>query len=181
MSTTIPIDSAPPAQIDGPRPGFYERRILPKILDVIMDTEETRRVRAEVCAPLVGEVLEIGFGTGHNLPYLPPAVTRILAVDPMERGRVLEPGGTLHFVEHGLSPDARVSRWQRRLNRIQQRIAGGCSLDRDTVALLEAGGLHVDHVETYYLKGDPKLLGWTTQGRATAAEDGRRSRLGWRT
>lgn len=46
-------------------------------------------------------------------------------------------------------------------------VAGGCSLDRDTVALLEAGGLHVDHVETYYLKGDPKLLGWTTQGRAT--------------
>lgn len=221
MPATLPPTPTAPSTAPG-RAGFYERRVLPKVLDVIMDTKETRRIRTEVCAPLEGEVLEIGFGTGHNLPFLPPAVTRVLAVDPMERGqvlaaeriatataevqlvgldgqalplddasiatvlctwtlcsvpdptaavqeivRVLEPGGTLHFVEHGLSPDPGVSRWQRRLTGLQQRIAGGCSLDRDIVALLEAGGLRITELATFYAKGDPKLLGWTTQGRAT--------------
>ena len=71
------------------RSGWYERRLFPRILDVIMNTAETRRIRAEVCAPLSGDVVEIGFGTGHNLAHLPAAVTRIQAVDPMVAGRRL--------------------------------------------------------------------------------------------
>ena len=79
------------------------------------------------------------------------------------------PGGVLHFVEHGLSPDARVERWQHRLNPIQNRMACGCNIQRDIPALIEAGGMAVDHLETFYAKGDPKILGWTFQGRASAA------------
>jgi ubiquinone/menaquinone biosynthesis C-methylase UbiE len=68
--------------------GFYRDRIFLAVMNRTMDTAETRRIRAEVCAPLAGEVVEIGFGTGLNLPHLPTAVTRLGAVDPLERGRL---------------------------------------------------------------------------------------------
>jgi SAM-dependent methyltransferase len=63
--------------------------VFPHLLNVACSTKEKRRIRDEVCAPLAGDVLEIGFGTGLNLPHLPDAVTRLLAVDPMMRSREL--------------------------------------------------------------------------------------------
>jgi hypothetical protein len=60
--------------------GFYRDRIFPRILDTFGDNEEHRRIRAAVCAPLTGDVLEIGFGTGLNLPHLPPSVSRLRSV-----------------------------------------------------------------------------------------------------
>lgn len=226
MSTTQHV--APDDERTGTRPsarsapGWYERRLFPRILDAVMDTAETRRIRAEVCSPLAGEVVEIGFGTGHNLAHLPAAVRRVLAVDPMVAGRtiasdrlsaadvtvdfvgldgqcvplanesadavlctwtlcsiddpvaavneiarILRPGGVLHFVEHGLAPDAAVRRRQRRWNPIHRRIACGCNVDRDIPAILEQGGMRIAELSTFYAKGDPKVLGWTFQGRAT--------------
>jgi ubiquinone/menaquinone biosynthesis C-methylase UbiE len=58
-------------------------------MNLLMDTKETRRLRGQVCAPLQGEVVEIGFGTGLNLPHLPTAVVRLRAVDPLTQGRKL--------------------------------------------------------------------------------------------
>jgi ubiquinone/menaquinone biosynthesis C-methylase UbiE len=69
--------------------GLYRDRVFPRILDVVMNTKETRRIRAQVCVGLAGEVVEVGFGTGHNLPFLPPSVSRLRAVDPLARGREL--------------------------------------------------------------------------------------------
>ena len=69
--------------------GFYGERVFPKIMNVVMNSKQRRRIRSEVCAPLVGEVVEIGFGSGLNLPHLSEAVVRLRAVDPMERGKVL--------------------------------------------------------------------------------------------
>ena len=204
--------------------GFYGERVFPRAMNRLMNTKQTRETRARVCAPLSGDIVEIGFGTGLNLPHLPPAVTVVLAVDPLELGRtlaseriaaspvsvefvgldgqllpladdsadaalstwtlcsipdpvaavreinrVLRPGGTLHFVEHGCSPDPGVRKWQRRLNPIQRRIACGCNLDRDIPSILKDGGLSVDSLNTYYMKGSPKILGWTFEGVAAAA------------
>lgn len=60
----------------------YADRVLPHLINIVMDTKQTRAIRQRVCADLTGEVLEIGFGTGHNLPFIPSGVTRLLAVEP---------------------------------------------------------------------------------------------------
>lgn len=78
--------------------------------------------------------------------------------------RVLRPGAVLHVLEHGLSPDAAVARWQRRLNGLQGRLAGGCHLDRDAAALVRAAGFEVEVLTQEYLPG-PRLsrpFGWVT-------------------
>ena len=204
--------------------GFYGERVFPRIMNALMDTKETRRIRERVCAPLRGDIVEIGFGTGHNLPFLPEAVTSVRAVDPLERGRelaaarlaassipvtfvgrdgqrlpidddsadavlctwtlcsipdavaavaemrrVLRPGARLHFVEHGRSPDEGVHTWQRRLDGLQQKLACGCSLTRSIPELIEAGGLTIESLDTYYAKGDPRTHGWTFEGVAAKA------------
>ena len=69
--------------------------------------------------------------------------------------RVLRPGGRFLFVEHGLSPDAGVARWQRRLDGLQQRIGGGCHLVRPIGALIEASPLRIAELKTFYAAGPP--------------------------
>lgn len=84
-----------------------------------------------------------------------------------EMHRVLKPGGRLLFVEHGLSPDAGVRRWQERLNPLWNRLAGGCNLNRKIDALLTEGGFRVTELRTAYLPG-PRLLTYTYEGSAQA-------------
>lgn len=62
--------------------GLYGDRVLPHVINVLMNNEQIRLTRARVCEGLAGDVVEIGFGTGHNLPFVPGAVTRLRAVEP---------------------------------------------------------------------------------------------------
>ena len=84
-----------------------------------------------------------------------------------EMRRVLKPDGKLIFCEHGKAPDAKVLRWQRRLNPIWKPLAGGCNLDRPVPKLLEEGGFQINGLETMYLPG-PKPLTFNYWGTATA-------------
>jgi ubiquinone/menaquinone biosynthesis C-methylase UbiE len=84
-----------------------------------------------------------------------------------EVARVLKPGGTLHFVEHGLSPEPAVVRWQRRGNRLNRAIAG-CILDNDVQGLLDRSPLTVSELDTWYEKGAPKPAAYMYEGRASA-------------
>ncbi len=81
--------------------------------------------------------------------------------------RVLRPGGRLLFAEHGASPDASVRRWQDRLTPLHRRLTGGCHLNRDIPALIEAAGLQCGPLERFYLPRSPRILGYTYRGRAS--------------
>ena len=83
-----------------------------------------------------------------------------------ELRRVLKPGGTLHFVEHGLAPDAGVQRWQHRLEPVQKRLFGGCHLTRPIVGLLRGAGFEIAEVHEYYEKASPKPMGAHSLGVA---------------
>lgn len=72
--------------------GIYRDQILPRAIDVVMGGREFAAIRGRVCADLDGEVLEVGFGSGRNVPCYPAAVTRVLAVDPATAGRRLAAG-----------------------------------------------------------------------------------------
>jgi SAM-dependent methyltransferase len=88
-----------------------------------------------------------------------------------ELRRVLRPGGELHVLEHGLAPEPGVVRWQRRLEPLQRRVAGGCHLTRDVPALLAGAGFRVTAVERSYLPGPRAARPWgfTTLARAVPA------------
>jgi ubiquinone/menaquinone biosynthesis C-methylase UbiE len=201
--------------------GLYSEHVLPRMLNVSCGMKSVAPLRRRVCAELEGNVLELGFGSGHNVPFYPAAVTQIDAVEPSdvawklagkqlekarvpvtrsgldgqslpfpdashdaalstwtlctipdvaaalsEVRRVLKPGGTLHFLEHGLAPDEPVRRWQRRLEPVQKRVFGGCHLTRQVVELLTDAGFTITELDEFYEEGTPKVMGASSLGIA---------------
>lgn len=86
----------------------------------------------------------------------------------LEMHRVLKPGASMYFSEHGAAPDASVRRWQDRINPLWGRIAGGCNVNRDVRGMLRGAGFELAEVESLYLPG-PRPLTFNTWGRATRA------------
>ena len=66
--------------------GVYNEKVLPRILDVACDSKESHPQRRRVCEGLSGDVVEIGFGSGLNVPFYPLAVTQVTAVEPADLG-----------------------------------------------------------------------------------------------
>jgi SAM-dependent methyltransferase len=88
--------------------------------------------------------------------------SRVLA----ELRRVLRDEGRLIILEHGLSTDPAVARWQNRLNGIQNVVACGCNLNRPIVELVTAAGFQFETLQTFYVPGIPKTHGWMAAGTA---------------
>ena len=201
--------------------GVYGERVLPRILNAACGTKMVEPLRRRVCGGLAGDVVEIGFGSGLNVPFYPQAVTGVAAIEPADLGwklagqrlmatnipvqragldgqslpfaddsydavlstwtlctipdvaaalhevrRVLKPGGTLHFLEHGLAPDDRVRRTQRRIEPVWKRVAGGCHLTRPIVDLLTTACFTIKELDVFYEKGAPKCGGADSLGTA---------------
>ena len=115
--------------------------------------------------------------TAERLPLPDASVDAVVVTwalctiaDPLaalrEAHRVLVPGGTLRFVEHGLAAAASLARWQRRLTPVWRRIAGGCRLDRQADRLIEAAGFALESLETGYLVPGPHLFTYHYLGMA---------------
>lgn len=64
--------------------GFYCDHIFPRLMEWVMAGDEFLRLRSELLASAYGEVLELGIGTGLNLPHYPETVTELHAVDPAQ-------------------------------------------------------------------------------------------------
>jgi ubiquinone/menaquinone biosynthesis C-methylase UbiE len=64
--------------------GFYEDRVLPHIVKFAMNTKAMKDERRRCLESITGTVLEVGFGTGLNLPHYPREVTKVVGVDPSE-------------------------------------------------------------------------------------------------
>ena len=80
--------------------------------------------------------------------------------------RVVKPGGKYYFLEHGLADNPKTQKWQHRLNPIQNIWAGGCNLNRDIKSLIANAGFTIHELKNYYLKRDPKVVGYMYEGIA---------------
>jgi ubiquinone/menaquinone biosynthesis C-methylase UbiE len=148
-------------------------------LEAVEPSDELRR-RAEAAAEGAGVRVHLTDGRAEAMPYADGTFDCVVCTftlcsvqDPAaalaETRRVLKPGGRLLFCEHGLAPDAEVVKWQRRIEPVWKRIAGGCHLTRPVAPAIEAAGFRLLNKETMYLPGTPRWAGWNEWGAATPA------------
>jgi ubiquinone/menaquinone biosynthesis C-methylase UbiE len=208
--------------------GWYERKILPRLIETACSQKPMRELRDRYVPRASGAVLEIGIGSGLNLPHYGEEVTSITGLDPhaeltararqrasglatpvsllqisgeeipaddarfdsivctwtlcsipnvyaalREMRRVLRPGGRLYFVEHGRAPEARVEKWQRRIEPLWKKIGGGCHLTRKADQLIEDAGFAIAELDSGYQPG-PKFAAFMMHGVAERPVERRR-------
>lgn len=200
----------------------YTQILFPRLCDLILNRPMVAQHRRELLSHACGNILEIGFGTGLNLPLYPQDVRKITTVDPnvgmhslarqriekagievdprvlsserlpfddntfdcvvstftlcsiagvelalREVYRVLTPGGRFLFLEHGLSPEPNVQKWQHRLNWLEMRLADGCRLDRDIRAIVVAQPYSSMQIDQFYMGNLPRTHSYMSRGIAT--------------
>lgn len=180
--------------------GLYAKKIFPWVLDVT-EPEEMAEQRRLLLKDVKGKILEIGIGTGVNLPYYPKEIKKVTGLEPSdamrsralrkalkagisidwhkgigeklpfdeacfdivvlvdvlcsvedvdgvlgESFRVLKAGGKLHFLEHGISSESKIRKWQIRLNGLSKVVACGCQLTRDMDKHLQNSSFQIDEM-----------------------------------
>jgi len=204
---------------------LYDKYILPIFLNCACGSKPINYQREKVVPQASGIILEVGIGSGLNIPFYDRAVVeKIIGLNPSielhamakktadqhdlaidfivggaeqmdlpndsvdtvlvtytmctipdalsankEMLRVLKPGGRLIFCEHGLAPDANVSKWQSRIDPFWGKIAGGCHLNRDIPELIRSAGFQIQTMDEMYLPGTPKFAGYNYWGVAVAS------------
>jgi SAM-dependent methyltransferase len=126
-----------------------------------------------------GLEVDIQDGTAEALPYPDASFDCVVCTFTLcsvasppaalaEARRVLKPGGRFLFCEHGLSPDPKVAGWQRFIEPLWKRLAGGCHLTRPVAASITAAGFALTELNSMYLPSTPKSVGWNEWGEARA-------------
>jgi ubiquinone/menaquinone biosynthesis C-methylase UbiE len=202
--------------------GLYSRYVFPPLCELLLDRPFVAARRKQLLDAARGDVLEIGIGTGLNLPHYPPHVNKITAVDPnpgmhrkaeariaacgvevdkrilggealpfddasfdcvvstftlcsiaevdramAEFHRVLRSGGQFLFLEHGLSREVGVQKWQRRLNGLQRFLGDNCHLTRDVRELVGRQPYREATIDEFYMEQTPRTHGYVYLGAAT--------------
>lgn len=187
--------------------GLYSKYIYPRVVDYLLSNPGVTQYRKAILAYVKGNILEIGFGTGLNLPCYPPSVKEITVIDtnegmnslarkrvehsgikvdlkllnaetlPFEDNtfdsivstftfcsidnidaalkeflRILKPDGILIFLEHGLSSNQRISKWQNRINPFYKSFSDGCNLNRNIKDIIERNNFKFDFIEQFHSK-----------------------------
>lgn len=201
---------------------FYNKYILPKVLNCACASKPINYQRDKIVPLAEGVVLDIGIGSGLNIPfYNKTKIKQLYGLDPskelldiaksvayeenleiefLECGaesiplpdksidtvlitytmctipdvalsnseiiRVLKDDGKLLFCEHGLAPDKNIAKWQKRINPLWSKIAGGCNLNRDIPNLISSSGFKISNMEEMYLPSTPKFAGYNFWGVA---------------
>ena len=202
--------------------GLYSKYILPKIINCACGSKPINYQRDKIVPYAQGVVLDIGIGSGLNIPFYNKSnINHLYGLDPSselieiakrvakiqeleieflecgaesipladnsidtivitytmctipdislsnaEMFRVLKPNGKLLFCEHGIAPDESVAKWQKIINPVWNKIAGGCNLNRDIPRLIESSGLKISEIEEMYLPSTPKFAGYNYWGVA---------------
>jgi ubiquinone/menaquinone biosynthesis C-methylase UbiE len=201
---------------------FYEKYILPKFLNCACASEPITYQRKKVVPLAEGKVLEVGIGSGLNLPFYDKTkIKEVWGIDPSQEltlmakkvalkegikvnfisssaeeislpdeyfdsilitytmctipdvlkankeiKRVLKKEGKLIFCEHGISPDEKIQKWQKRINPFWGKIAGGCNINRSIPKLIRDSGFDIIQMEEMYLPKTPKIAGYNYWGYA---------------
>ena len=201
---------------------LYDKYILPKLLNCLCSAKPIGYQRQKIVPYAEGAVLEVGIGSGLNLPFYDKSkIDKIWGLDPSEElnkmaaqvaseeglevdfiiggaediplpdnqvdtvlitytmctivevkraneemRRVLKPEGRMIFCEHGKAPDKNIFKWQKRINPLWRKIAGGCNLHRNIPDLIKASGFKLEKLDTMYLPSTPKFAGYNYWGSA---------------
>ena len=203
---------------------LYDKYVLPKLLNCACGSKPVARQRKKVVPLAEGKVLEVGIGSGLNLPFYDKSkIDELWGLDPSEElsemarkvadseqmevnfissgaeeislpddhfdsvlitytmctipevrrangeiRRVLKNGGKMIFCEHGEAPDENIRKWQKRINPIWGKFAGGCNINRKIPSLIEDSGFDIIELEEMYLPSTPKIAGYNYWGYAVA-------------
>jgi len=147
---------------------------------VVTEPEEPMARRLEKKLPGVTRPVQVVRVPAEQLPFEDGSFDYVVATlvlctvdDPdralQEAHRVLKPGGRLLFLEHVRSEDAKLARWQDRLNGFQKRFACGCNCNRATLETIKQHGFSVDEVEQGRLPKAPPFVRPMIVGAAVRA------------
>jgi ubiquinone/menaquinone biosynthesis C-methylase UbiE len=154
-------------------------KFYPQNVKKIIGLDSNRGMLNQLLKKLVngGTEAELIHQRGESLPFSDNSIGAIVSTYTLcsikdinsalkEIYRVLKPGGKYYFLEHGLADNPKTQKWQHRLNMIQNIWADGCNLNRNMEFLITNAELKIIELKNYYMKRDPKIVGYMYEGIA---------------
>ncbi len=137
---------------------------------------------ARAAAHAKGWEADIRQGVGEAIPFADRSFDTVVCTFTMcsvsdqsrvliEMRRILKPGGSLLFLEHGRAPDPGVYRWQQRIEPVWRKLFGNCHISREVAAAVARHGFAIEQVDHKYMERTPRLAGFMEWGVARRAGD----------